>query len=464
MRDKKSVVSYLGLILGIAACVIIWKLNIPDLSTEGQKALALIVMTIIWWTTSAMPAPFSSAAVLLCFTLALDSSVVPASSIFTLWITPIAYLVISGFLIAEAIKRSGLAKRLALWFIKTFIRSYNGIIISCYLLGLVLSVAIPHPWPRSFLILSFMPFIVEAANLDKKWFAPICLAIFAGSAPTSMIFFTGDSTMNPLVSQFAGYDMTWTKWFVMMGVPGIVATVLMCITQIKIFGKPKEFALVPEKVGMELKSLGKISPQEIKCAIVVILALLMWVTDSLHGIHPGWIALGAVVLMALPFMKLIDPSGFSSVNVGTLLFMTAAMGIGAVASASGLSQWLVDVAVPGSMTDNPFLFAIIACLLCMVLHMLMGTSLTVLIITSPILVAMAQAAGMPAVTGTAIAYIALSQHWILPFHSMTIVVGMGAHENSFSNTDAIKLGIPQTITVFVIAFAAVAWWKLIGII
>jgi len=464
LEDKKSVVSFLGLILGVAACIIIWNLDIANLSVDGQKALALIVMTIIWWTTSAMPAPFSAAAVLLCFTLLLDSAVVPPSSIFNLWVTPIAYLVISGFLIAEAVKRSGLAKRLALWFIKTFIRSYNGIIIACYLLGLILSVAIPHPWPRSFLILSFIPFIVEAANLDKKWFAPICLAIFAGSAPTSMIFFTGDSTMNPLVGQFADYTMTWTKWFLMMGVPGIIATVLMCATQIKIFGKPDKFAIVPEKVGVELKALGKITAQEIKCAIVVILALLMWVTDSLHGIHPGWIALGAVVLMAMPFMKLVDPSAFSSVNVGTLLFMTAAMGIGAVASASGLSQWLVDVAVPSSITENPFLFAIIACLLCMVLHMIMGTSLTVLIITSPIIVAMAQAAGLPAVAGTAIAYIALSQHWILPFHSMTIVVGMGAHEDSFSNKDAIKLGIPQTVSVFIIAFAAIAWWKIIGIV
>lgn len=79
------------------------------------------------------------------------------------------WLVIGAYLIAGAVKDSGLGERLAYGFIKRFVRSYTGIILS----------------------------------------------VFAASVPVSLIFLTGDSVINPLAASYAGKGMadSWLGWF-----------------------------------------------------------------------------------------------------------------------------------------------------------------------------------------------------------------------------------------------------------
>ena len=59
---------------------------------------------------------------------------------------------------------------------------------------------IPHPWPRAFLIMSVMAVVVKSADIPREDAVKIGFTVFTASIPVSMIFLTGDASINPLAA------------------------------------------------------------------------------------------------------------------------------------------------------------------------------------------------------------------------------------------------------------------------
>lgn len=452
-----------GLFFGFLICFILWKLPVSGLHTEGRKCLALSLMAVIWWAAGVMHPGYTSLALLLGYSLLLDPALAPRSLIFNLWTSPTIYLVIGGFLIAAAVKDSGLGQRLALNYVKRFVKTYRGIIISCYLLGFLLSFMIPHPWPRSFLLVSIMDYVIQIAHLEKKYAANIRLAIFAGSIPTAMILLTGDSTLNPAVSGFAGTAISWGQWVFYMGLPGFLASILTCGCQLLLSKEPPAFEMDKRSIDERLMGMGRVSSLEKKTILAIVLAIILWGTDSLHGLHPGWIALGIAILLSMPLADALDASSWSQVSLGTLFFLCAALAIGTVGEATGMNEWVAGLLIPAHVSANPYIFAVIAMGVCMIMHMVLGSTLAVLGIISPAIVSFGTSIGVPPVAAALIAYTSVALHWLLPFHHMNLLVGLG-ETDGYGEKEVLMLGIPQTLAVAAVVLFEVFWWKVIGLI
>lgn len=455
---KKS----LGLCAGVLSSIIIMNLRL-DIPIEGQKCMALSIMAVIWWATKAMDAGLSSLALLVGYALFLDPKVVPLSTIFGLWSSPNMYLVIGGFLIAEAIKKSGLGERLAYVYIRKFVHSYRGVIISCYVLGFLLSFIIPHPWPRCFLLVSVMAHVVSASKLSEKFASQIGFAIFASSIPTAMILITGDSTLNSTVSNFSGTPLSWGSWLLYMGIPGIIASSLTCIAQIVTAGKPEIFQLDENAIKENQNRLGKLQKKEIKAIIIMVIVITLWMTDSVHGIHPGWIAALASICLGLPSVEILTKESWSAINISTLIFLSAALSIGAIGNITGMNDWIAGCLMPSSLSSNPYIFAIIACVISMIIHMILGSSLAVLGIAAPAIISMGSMVGIAPLVCAMITYTAVCLHWILPFHHMNLLIGIGDNGGNYTEKHVFKLGLIQTFIVLVICIFEIFWWSLIGL-
>lgn len=453
-----------GTVLGPLVAAVIMLCPIPGLEQQGKICLALSMMTVCWWALKVMHPGFVSLALLTGFSIFLDAKVVPGTVIFSSWTSPIMYLVIGGFLIAEAVRVSGLGERFAYLYIHKFINSYRGIIVSCYLLGAALSFLIPHPWPRSFLILSVMECVIQASAMEEKYADNICLAVFAGSVSTSMILLTGDSTLNPIVAGFAGETMSWGRWLLYMAVPAILEMILMILVQLKLFGSPASFHLDKGMIHSRLKERAGMSRNEWICLIVLAIAVICWMSDSVIGIHPAWVAIGAVIIFALPGIGILNGNSLSTVNIGTLLFLAAALSIGNVGRLTGMNAWIAQVVLPASCPPNPYIFALVTCLICMAIHMVLGSTLAVLGIAVPAIVTFAENAGFPALNAALIAYIAVASHWLLPFHHMNILVGRCTDGGSLKEKQVLKMGLAGTGVTLIICMAAVTWWLAVGLI
>lgn len=453
----------IGAVLGLVVLLAIMFSPIPGLSVEGRRALAISLFGVVWWAMGVLQPGYTSVLMLVLWVV-LD--VAPPSTVFSLWTTPLVYLVVGGYLIATAVQESGLGRRISYMFILKFVNSFTSIVVSAYVLGALLSFLIPHPWPRSFLIMSVMAVLIKSTDMPKKDAAIIGLAVFAGSAPTSMILLTGDSVLNMVGGTAGDVTLTWLEWAKHMAVPGIVASVLTCLLQLWLFKPSQKFDVNKDEIRKELDSLGSMTGVEKRTLFWVALAVLLWATDSMHGVHPGWVAALMAIGLALPKVgDVLKPSSWSAVPVGTLFFLTAAQAIGKVGDVTGMNEWVASVVLPSTIPSNVFMFAFIATAVTMVIHMVLGSALAVIGIAAPALILFAQAAGIDPMVASLLVYTTVSMHFILPFHHMNVLVGQGDSAGFYGDGETIKLGIPLTVATFVVTLLVqIPWWKLTGLL
>ena len=82
----------------------------------------------------------------------------------------------------------------------------------------------------------------------------------------------------------------------------------------------------------------------------------------------------------------------------TLVFLTAAMGIGTVGGATGMNGWIASVVLPGSVPDNLFVLALLIAVITVVIHMFMGSVMAVLGICVPAFIAFTSGSGVSSIT------------------------------------------------------------------
>lgn len=201
------------------------------------------------------------------------------------------YLIIGAYLIATAVKESGLGERIAYWYIDKYVSGYNSIIVSIFVLTFILSLLIPHPWPRAFLIMSVMAVVIKSANIPQVDAVKIGFTVFTASIPVSMIFLTGDASINPLAAQYtAPVDMGWMMWFKVMGVP--VQTLLFLTAAVAI-GK------VGGATGMNAWLAQTFLPSQVPGNMFVLGAFITVIALVIHMLFGSVIAVMGIVIPAM---------------------------------------------------------------------------------------------------------------------------------------------------------------------
>lgn len=375
-------------------------------------------------------------------------------------------MIVGAYLIAAAVQESGLGKRIAYLYILKYVKSYRSIIVGMYVLGFILSFLIPHPWPRSFLIMSVVAIIVKSANIPTKDAINIGLAVFAGSVPTSMVLLTGDATVNPVAIEMSGKDVSWLGWLWYMGVPGIAATILTLLLQLGLYKPTAEVSINKDEIRGFLDDLGPLKGTEIRCLVWIGLAIVLWASDGIHKVHCGWVAIAIAMGLALPKIGgVLKPGSWREVPIETAFFLTAALAIGTVGGYTGMNKWVADVLLPANAPANPFLFALFVTAIAVVIHMCLGSVMAVMGIAIPTLIQFGNNAGMNPLIPSLLVYSAIFIHYILPFHHMNILVGLGEKQGLYGDKDVIRLGVPLTAIVFVLPLLVIIpWWKLIGLL
>jgi sodium-dependent dicarboxylate transporter 2/3/5 len=298
---KTKHVKHFGIILGIAAAVFIILFTdfAPD-HPDAKIMAAVAVLMSIWWITEAVPLAATSLIPLILFPFL---GVVSGKQIAGAYINSTIFLFMGGFIIALAMEKWNLHKRIALNLITIFGKSPSAII-----LGFMVASAFISMWiSNTATAVMILPIGLAILYKLEDQFGPektktFSIALMLGIAYACSVGGIGTIIGTPpnLVFQrvyaitFPGKpEIVFSEWMG-FGIPlsiGMLAIVWVLLT--KVIYKPGKNILIDKSVIREEKSkLGKMSYEEKAVMIVFIITALLWIFRKELVIGsvtiPGW--------------------------------------------------------------------------------------------------------------------------------------------------------------------------------
>ena len=311
MKLTKNIV---GILLGpFCFLLVLIFFNAEGLSYEAKCILASTIWMAIWWVTECVPIPVTALLPIVLFPLTggMDLATTTAS-----YGHKLVYLFVGGFIIALAIEKWNLHKRLALTIIK-----FTGTNKSKVILGFMLATAFLSMWisntATSIMILPVGLAIIsqmnEKNNDEKQVFGKSLMIAIAYSASiggmATLIGTPPNMVFSGVVEQSYGIKINMFDWM-KFGVPISSLLLLICwlyLTKIAFKFKNEEFSSGREEIIKQVKKLGRFSYEEISVLIIFTLTAISWI---LRGYLDDYIIplLETITNFSLGWMSNIDDS------------------------------------------------------------------------------------------------------------------------------------------------------------
>lgn len=357
-----------GLVLGpLLFAFIVMFFHPEDLSFEGRMVLATTLWVAVWWITEAIPIPATSLLpiVLLPITGALDGNTVTAA-----YGNPIIFLFLGGFMIALAMEKWDLHKRIALTIISVLGTSINSIVF-----GFMAATGFLAMWvSNTAAVMMMLPIgtaIVyqvtqelnktegdHSAEIDKFSKALIFGVGYGGTIGGlgTLIGTPPNIILAAIVNELFGVEISFAGWLV-FAFPVVVT--LLCIGWFMLTRLiyPIKFNKLPggkALIKKEMEALGRTSFEEKAVLGVFLFAAFFWITRSflwqgqiitIPGINDTMIAIVAALMLFLIPSKnkggcLLGWDIARDVPWGILLLFGGGLAIAAGFGSSGLAQWI----------------------------------------------------------------------------------------------------------------------------
>lgn len=363
--SRKQVV---GLILGPLLFLIIYFL-IPfeDLPATAKGVLAGTAWIATWWITEAIPIPVTSLLPIIIFPFAAD---IPVAEVTPNYGNNIIFLFLGGFIIALALERWNLHKRIAITIIDFIGTSPKRLMLGFMLATGVLSMWISNTATAMMMVPIGTAIIyqlshlidespVENAKEQAERFSKglmIAIAFSASIGGLGTIIGTPPNTiLAGQLREIFDIDLSFAGWMA-FGVPLSLVLLSIAWFYLVTFAFPLKLKKIPggkEVIDGEKKALGKISADEKMVLTVFTLTALAWILRSFvlqeyvnPNINDAMIAItGAVVLFMIPSfkyqgVKLMNWDTAKNVPWGILILFGGGLAIAGGFTATGLDTWI----------------------------------------------------------------------------------------------------------------------------
>lgn len=425
---------------------------------------AVVLVTLACWSTAIIP-PFLTG--LIFFALVAIFKLVAPSILFSGFASTAVWLIISGFIIGSAISSSGLDKRIASFIAPHLTLSYTrlifGLVGSAVLLGFIM----PSSVGRAIVMLPVGMALAQQVGFQSgsngRRGIAVALAIACNMPSFAVLpanipnMILAGASENLFAIHF-GYMEYLTLHFPVLG---LLKSLLVIALVLLIF--PDKIPQQKNTAAHQENKDADFNPtQQKKVAWLLGITLLFWVTDSLHGVSAAWVGLSAAIILLLPKWGVVEPTSFNRcIDFGTVVFVAAALGLGALVNASGVGEFMGQTfshLLPAS-TDNSFL-SFISLSLISTFTGLITTIPGVPTVLTPMAADFAQQTGfsLPAVLMTQV--IGFSTV-IFPYQVAPLILAMQLSKESLTNL--LKVTLPLAlITLTVLMPLDYLWWRLLG--
>jgi sodium-dependent dicarboxylate transporter 2/3/5 len=472
-----------GLVLGLAAFVLISVLPAPEgMSEEAWKVTAVAALMALWWITEALPVSVTALLPMFLFPLMGVAGIKQAALHYA---NPVVFLIFGGFVIAVAMQKWHLHRRIALK-----VLSFSGTRSDALIAGFMVATAAISMWvSNTATTIMMLPIAVSVITLinrdrapgskgevveDARFATALVLAV-AFSASIGGLGTLIGTIPNALFAAFMldsyGVEIGFARWM-LVGVPLALVMLVLAwaiLTKLVFAVGHGRHSNVEAIIAGELKEMGPLSRGERLTAMVIACVAGAWVVRPfLSAAFPGVeisdtvIAIaGAVALFVIPVdakrgVFILDREWAGHLSWSVLILFGGGLSLAAGISDSGLSQW-IGTGMEG-LAGLPLILIVVSLTTLIILLTELTSNTATTIIFLPLTVTLAEITGIdpvmllvPVVTAASCAFmipVATPPNAIV-FASGRVTVPQMAQAGLLINMAAVPV-----ITAFALSVAA----------
>ncbi|WP_163527724.1 SLC13 family permease [Halobacillus ihumii] len=471
-KSSQKIGLWLGPLLFVLTLIFF---NPDSLSSEGQAILASTIWIATWWISEAIPIPVTSLLPIVLFpvTGGLDLDTTTSS-----YGSDTIFLFMGGFIIALAMERWNLHKRIALSIIAAIGTNTERIILGFMVATGFLSMWISNTATAMMMVPIGLAIIYQVAdslkndsidtskenfNFGKALMLGIAYSASIGGLGT-LIGTPPNTIFAGIIDELYGIDISFARWM-LFGVP--IAVVLLAIAWVYLVkvAYPMKLKEIPggrKVISQERRALGKMSYEEKAVMTVFVITALAWILRSfvlsslIPGIDDAIIAIAAsIVLFIIPARNkkakaLMNWDTAKELPWGILLLFGGGLAIAAGFRDSGLAQWIGEQL---TILDGVSFFIILLAVITLVIFLTEITSNTATAtMMFPIMASLAAAINVHPYSLMIAAGVAASCAFMLPVATPPNAVVFGS--GYLRIPDMAKAGFwLNIISIFILAIA-----------
>ncbi|NCF85876.1 MAG: DASS family sodium-coupled anion symporter [Verrucomicrobiaceae bacterium] len=466
----------LGIVAGpLAFVLVLFGFRPEGMSAEANAVLASTLWIAIWWITEVIPIAATALLPIVLFPL---TGALALQSTTTAYGHRYIFLYIGGFLLAIAIEKWGLHKRIALSIIHAI-----GTHMTRIILGFMLATAGLSMWisntatsvmmlPIGMAIIAQMRGSLGASDDESDRFAKALMLAIAYSASiggmATLVGTPPNLVLAGVVQELYGYEISFSQWL-RFGLPISLILLAICwlyLTRLAFRFESKALPGGRAEIKSQLASFGRLSFEEKGVLVVFILTALAWISRSCIqkqvGIFPKLddtiiAMISGLVLFMLPSCqpkkRLLDWDDAKEIPWGIVLLFGGGMALAEGFKSSGLAAW-----IGGQMTllDGASFIVLIVLLIASVNFL---TEITSNIATTsmllPVLAPMALAINVHPFILMVSATVAASCAFMLPVATPPNAVVFGS--GHLRIPDMVRIGLWMNLISIVLLSAFVYW-------
>ena len=292
--------------LPFALAIGIWLTPVPaGLTAPAWHLFAIFVSAITAVLLGAFPLLTST---MLAAAAVVLTNTISAEKAFAGFANPSVLLVVIAFLVAQAVVKSGLGRRISLFMVSQFGRSSMGLAYSIVLTDAAIAPAFPSNTARGGVLFPIVLSVAQGAGSrpddpeGRRLGGYLMFCSMASLAVSSALWMTATSA-NPIgiqVARESGVEIGFGKWLAAASVPALTAILVLPWVVARLFpprvGETPDASVAARKA---LAALGPLSRDEWITAFAFVLMVSGWVFAGALKLSVTVIAFGGLGLLLL---------------------------------------------------------------------------------------------------------------------------------------------------------------------
>jgi len=361
----------IGLLLGPLMALLLLSLGAPgDIPAPAWSVVALTLWMAVWWILE--PVPMAVTALLPVALLPL-LGVGDISAAAVPYANPLIFLFLGGFMLAEAIQRWNLHRRIALGVLSLAGKRPDTLVAGFMAATAFLSMWVSNTATAALMVpigISVLSLLERDDELDTQQQRAVGLCLMLGIALAANIGGMGTLIGTPPNALLAGFmgdnygiNIGFAQWMLVAIPPALLMlAIAWWLLTYRLYPVPhSRLSGINAMLSQQAQDLGRMSGPEVRVAMVFALVALAWITRPLLEqwsgltLSDGGIAvMGALLLFVVPArwsqrQFLLDWDSAKNLPWGVLLLVGGGLSLGTAIESSGLAGIVANgLAVFGS--------------------------------------------------------------------------------------------------------------------